>query len=311
MRLIIRADDVGYTNVHNLGTWKVIEQGIATAADLMLDTPGAEDAMTRLKSYPWISVGWHTHFWGSPVADPEKVPSLVAENGHFRSDLTTAEDVSAEEVLLELRTELNRCLDIMGNVPAYCASTYPETTPFGRAMAQINREYGIITNFMGQGGTMKLPSFLKLPPDAELQMDRSAFAPKPVDERWKDRKIFSSTNGGGHSPTDLLADAVATDPVKDFLDGADELLAHDDYTWFTAWHPGYLDHYVIREGDHGFAAKNFLLSRPIDAEALCDQRLKDWIAEKGIELVNFHDALFGTRQYQNHLRSIGSPLAIL
>ena len=64
MKLIIRIDDVGYTEVHNLGSWKAIEQGIATSADVMLDTPGTEDALRRLRDYPWISVGWHSHFWG-------------------------------------------------------------------------------------------------------------------------------------------------------------------------------------------------------------------------------------------------------
>lgn len=65
MKLIIRADDVGYTVTHNDGTMKTIEEGITTSADLMLDCPGTEDACIRLRQFPWISIGWHTHFWGS------------------------------------------------------------------------------------------------------------------------------------------------------------------------------------------------------------------------------------------------------
>jgi chitin disaccharide deacetylase len=93
MKLVIRADDVGYTDICNIGTFKTLEQGISTSADVMLDTPGTEDALLRLLEMPWISIGWHTHFWGSPVLDPTEVPSLVEEeNGRirFRKDLQNA-----------------------------------------------------------------------------------------------------------------------------------------------------------------------------------------------------------------------------
>ncbi|MGN1054189.1 MAG: ChbG/HpnK family deacetylase, partial [Erysipelotrichaceae bacterium] len=75
-RLIIRADDFGYTRIHNLGTFEAIDNGIVTSVDMMLDTPGSIDAMERIKDYPWISIGWHAHFWGRPVLDPSEVPSM-------------------------------------------------------------------------------------------------------------------------------------------------------------------------------------------------------------------------------------------
>ena len=43
-------------------------------------------------------------------------------------------------------------------------------------------------------------------------------------------------------------------------------------------------------------------------EALYSQRLHDWFLDNNIELCNLRDALYGTRDYQNHLRSIGSDL---
>ena len=87
MKLIVRIDDIGYTDINNMGSFLAIHEGIATAADVMLDTPGTEDALRRLKECPWISVGWHTHFWGSPVLPAEQVPSLIQENGHFKPDM--------------------------------------------------------------------------------------------------------------------------------------------------------------------------------------------------------------------------------
>jgi hypothetical protein len=41
-----------------------------------------------------------------------------------------------------------------------------------------------------------------------------------------------------------------------------------------------------------------------------DVRLKNWIKENHAELINCRDALYGTREYQNHLKLIGSDLAM-
>lgn len=86
MKLIVKADDYGYTPTYNDGTIKAIEEGLVTTVDLMLDTPGVEDAIERIKAYPWISVGWHSgHYWGVPAADPKLVPSMVNAEGGLNS----------------------------------------------------------------------------------------------------------------------------------------------------------------------------------------------------------------------------------
>ena len=53
MKLVIRADDFGYTEEFNRGTIEAIKHGIVTTVDMMLDTPGTLDAMERIKEYPW------------------------------------------------------------------------------------------------------------------------------------------------------------------------------------------------------------------------------------------------------------------
>lgn len=120
MKMIMRIDDVGYTHVHNLASFDAIDKGIATSADLMLDTPGTVEAMEFLRERPWISVGWHMHFWGSPVLPAEEVTTLLRENGHFRKDITSAEDVSEVEAYAELRAEILRawkCWDARRIIP--------------------------------------------------------------------------------------------------------------------------------------------------------------------------------------------------
>ena len=39
-KMIIRADDVGYTQVNDIGAFESIDMGVVTAADVMLECPG-------------------------------------------------------------------------------------------------------------------------------------------------------------------------------------------------------------------------------------------------------------------------------
>ena len=95
--MVFRADDVGMSEVCNIGAFESIENGVVTVAAIMLDCPGTVDALERLKALPWISVEWHMHMWGAPVLDPKEVPSLVEKggqfDGRFRTDLSRATDV--------------------------------------------------------------------------------------------------------------------------------------------------------------------------------------------------------------------------
>lgn len=303
MKLIIRADDVGYTDVCNIGAFETIEHGVVTNADVMMDTPGTVDALQRLKAFPWISLGWHGHMWGSPVLDPKDVPSLVMEeNGRirFRKNLRTLPDVVFEEALAECRAQIERCVRILGRAPDVTGGMRTTEAPFARAMKQVCDEYGIAYN------TTIYPG----PSDG---MPWTA----PVDPRWASRKIYHLGPRHPYNATQvLLADSLTAaekyDPASFYLDDPSHMLdLGEDEVMMTALHPGYVDYYVYRLGDYGPEARNFILARPVDVEALCSERLKDWIRKNRVVLVNYRDALYGTQEYQNHLRAIGSDLCML
>jgi len=291
MRMIFRADDVGYTDVNDIGAFETMERGVVSAADVMLDTPGTVGALTRLREMPWISVGWHTHFWGSPVLDPGLVPSLIISGtGRFRHDLRTAQDFSYDELLAEMRAQIDRCLSILGRVPDTGGSGLSFDAPFAKAVGQICSEYGIPVNFAYKTG-------------------RDGMA--PPDDRWADSKIYIMDPDPAYraATTDTLELFQNYDPVRYYTDdlfGIGSFPA--DAVLEQSWHPGYLDHYNMRDGDYGPRAAHFTLLRIIDVHALCSGELHNWIRENGIELCNFRDALYGTRSYQNHLRMTGNDL---
>ena len=303
MKLIIRADDIGYTDVCNIGAFETVERGVVTSADVMLDTPGTEDALERLKAFPWISLGWHGHMWGAPVLDPQAVPSLVmADAGRirFRKDLRAAADVVFDEALAECRAQIERCVRILGRAPDTSGGSRANEAPFGTAMRQVCDEYGIAYN-------------VTIYPGPSDGMPWTA----PADPRWASRKIYHlgprhPLNASQALLTDSLTAIEAYDPASFYLDDPSHMLdLAEDEMMMTALHPGYVDYYVYRLGDYGPEARNFILARPVDVEALCSERLKNWIREYRVELVNFRDALYGTREYQNHLRAIGSDLCVI
>ena len=328
-KLIIRGDDIGHSKVCNIGSFEAIEKGIVTSADVMLDSPGTEDALERLRSLPWISVGWHTHMWGAPVLGPREVPSLVEKggqfDGRFRTDLSQAEDVDFNEAIRELRAQLDRCVRILGKSPDNGGGGNG-TSPWSRAMEQVSDEFGLAYGFTGSTNILdQYSEEYKIKIEAALQAGEewAKFYPtdiisrgNKVDEKWKNRKIVSPSSLGSY--IDLLTDSISEveknyDPVLFFTEDRGNILkTPEDNTILTVWHPGYVDYYVYRLGERTNRprARQWVVSRTQDVSALCDIRLKNWIKENRIELVNTRDALYGTNEYQKHLYAIGSDLAI-
>lgn len=288
-KLIVRADDIGYTKVHNLGTFETIENGIVTAADVMLDCPGTEDALEKLTKYPWISTGWHAHFWGAPVLNPKDVPTLYdPERKGFRKNLTRLEDVDFDEALAECRAEMERCVQILGKAMDTGGMGGAGDTPMARAMKQVIEEYGIITNYM------KSPF-----PGAETTKSKY---PEIIHGKFAAFRDLE---------TDSIKGITKYDPIAYYVEDKSGLLEQPDGTiMMHGWHPGYVDYFVYQEGDYGPNALNYIAIRTVDVHALTSPEVKAWIRDNKIELINTRDALFGTREYQNHLRAIGSDLAV-
>jgi len=323
-KMIIRADDVGYTEVCNIGTFQAIDGGMVTSADVMLDGFGAVDALERLKNYPWLSIGWHMHMWCSPVLPEEQVSSLIEKEGpfagRFRLDLPAAQDVSYDEALAELTAQLDRCLAILGRVPDTGNAGNPDT-PYGRAVNTVNARYGIPTGYAARAASD--PRVLKKVRDAQAAGEKwaqyyiakeRAFTPAAAE--WADRKIVILD--GSLPYMDLYTDSIGRvedtyDPVLYYTEDRAGILNYpEDVITEQSWHPGFVDYTVYRCGERGKRprAQQFVVGRTQDVAALTDDRLREWIRNNQIELVNFRDAMYGTRSFQNHLKETRSSLAV-
>ena len=305
MKMVIRADDAGYTHVHNIATFETTDRGFTTSVDLMLDTPGAVEAMEMLRERPWISVGWHPHFWGRPVLSPSAVPSLFdTARGHFRRDLLTADDISPDECRAEFRAELELCKLHMGRVPdTILIMARPGI--FYSALAEICDEYGIVRDYLYARPLLS----------AGNASGTEGYLP-PADPKWRDRNIYiTNIDRDSDFMQCLRSDSLKRQAEYDPLDlwykdacGLSRL--PDNCTAIVVLHPGYVDHYVYREGDFSPQSLHFMTIRVLDTHALCSPALHDWLLEHRIELINQRDALYGTTEYQDHLRAVGSDLYI-
>ncbi len=290
-KMIVRADDVGYTHVFNIGTFESIDNGIVTSADVMLESPGTVEALEFLRERPWLSIGWHSHFWFSPVLPVEQVQSLLTPGtNRVRPDIGTTDEIDAGELEAECHAQMKRCLQILGRVPDTTDLTSAKTV-FNAVKQKICDDYGIVYNFA-------------------TKRDRSGI--KYPDEKWKSRNIYIPAPAFAYEKvfTDSLTEQYEEyDPIRYYLEDPDKMLElPDDVILEQSWHPGYVDYTVYKQGDNGPRAKYFTTVRAEDVAALTSDTLKNWVREHKIELINFRDALYGTQEYQNHLRSIDSDL---
>src|SRR5258708_37665710 len=115
--IIVHADDLGETHAVNAAAIKALESGTINSASLMVPCPWFPEMADYAKSHPDADFGLHLtltservyYRWG-PVAPADKVPSLIDQNGYFHHDWDNNQHISAKEVEIELRAQIERAL---------------------------------------------------------------------------------------------------------------------------------------------------------------------------------------------------------
>jgi predicted glycoside hydrolase/deacetylase ChbG (UPF0249 family) len=83
-RLIINADDFGWSRSITDGILRAHRDGIVTSTSLLANQPASEYAISQLPGVPKLGVGIHLNLCsGAPVLPAEQVPSLVGGDGNF------------------------------------------------------------------------------------------------------------------------------------------------------------------------------------------------------------------------------------
>lgn len=141
-KLIINADDFGYSKGVNLGIIEAYQNGVVTSTTLMANMPGAQHAADLAKKNPGLGVGIHFVLTcGRPVSN--EAASLVNSQGDFNS-LSAIEEYGAAEVIeLELRSQFEKFISF-GIIPTHIDSHHhvhslPNVYPAVEKIARENQ----------------------------------------------------------------------------------------------------------------------------------------------------------------------------
>jgi len=132
-KLLIRADDLGYSEGTNYGIAKSVKEGLIKSVGFMVNMPSSIHGFNLIKGET-VCLGQHTNICiGKPITDPSLIPSITNEVGEFKSSKeyrAAKEDfVVLDEVILEIEAQYQRYKEIVGDDPHYFE---------GHAVASVN-----------------------------------------------------------------------------------------------------------------------------------------------------------------------------
>jgi predicted glycoside hydrolase/deacetylase ChbG (UPF0249 family) len=187
-KLIINADDFGYTPAVTQGIIEAHKNGVVTSTTALTVSDYFLEAMEIAnRSDPSLPIGIHltlTLTKGKPVLPTHLVPSLVDENGYFWNQSVFFEKVDLKEVYLEWDAQILRFFEsgrrpdhidshhnVHGknkeilevalalakkyNLPIRNPSRSPETLPLIELCAPVATPDRILPEFYGAGSTLE------------------------------------------------------------------------------------------------------------------------------------------------------------
>jgi len=121
--ILLRADDLGYSEGVNCGLAWACDNGLPMSVGLMVNLPAARHGF-ELIEHRDLCLGMHTTISaGKPVCDPVDVPSLVDENGlflpsdHYRN--ATEDPAVLADVEREVEAQYQAFIALTGREPNY------------------------------------------------------------------------------------------------------------------------------------------------------------------------------------------------
>lgn len=141
MKLIMRGDDLGFSEAVNHGLLKAVKDGVITSVGLMVNMPASVHGFELLKNQD-VALGLHTNICvGNPVGDPSKIPSLVDFNGAFCSSKTIRarqdDTIDVGECEIEIEAQLRKFQEITGKMPDYFEGHAVFSANFFTALANV------------------------------------------------------------------------------------------------------------------------------------------------------------------------------
>ncbi len=206
---MVRADDLGFSKAVNYGIYETVKNGIIKNIGFMVNMKDTMHGYNLVKDFD-ICLGQHTNVCvGKPISDPKKIPSLVQENGEFKTSKmyrSSKEDfVNLDEAILEVEAQYERFKEIVGKEPAYFEAHAVMSENLNKAIDIVGNRHGLKTLTMPGLG-------------------------KPMSVRGQDMYMYMDSMLPNYAPFESFKKMVET--------------AKNGYNMMVC-HPGYLDAYIM------------------------------------------------------------------
>ena len=120
-RLIVNADGFGFGTGATQGIFDALEEGkFITSVSVNANFQEAERVSELSSKYPHISIGVHLNpMVGKPCLHPQRVPSLVGQDGYFHghkfTGLLRKNMTSLDELEVEFDAQISKIKDLVGD----------------------------------------------------------------------------------------------------------------------------------------------------------------------------------------------------
>ena len=249
-RILIRADDLGWTEAINYGIAKTMREGIIPSVGLMPNMPAAQHGWNLVKDLA-PCVGQHTNICvGRPLTDPAKIPSLCQKDGTFkpsrayRETAKQGEDfVILDEVVQEIEAQYQRFVELTGQQPHYFEGHAVASSNFFKGLEIVAQRH-------------ELP-YLGLPLDGSVRFQNTLLH-MSMDSMKPDYDPFESLKAAA---------------LKDY--------GRDGCCMFVC-HPGYLDDELLR-------TSSMTVPRTKEVAMAIDPAVRQWLEDNQIKVVTYDD----------------------
>jgi hopanoid biosynthesis associated protein HpnK len=289
-RLIVNADDFGFTAGVNRGIVEAHRRGIVTSSTLMANGRAFDDAVRSAASVPRLSVGCHVVLIdGVPVLDAERLPSITTtdSNGpHLRDGLKSfaaralAGRLNPQEIEAEVSAQIRKLQS--AGISVTHVDTHKHTHLFPavlRPLLRAAQACGVhaVRNPFGPSKPLKSSALLARPGlwtrYAEVKILRALAA-----------KFREAARREGFVTPDGTLGIVVTGALDEKLFRGIAAIIPEG-TWEFVCHPGYND------VDLSSANTRLRQSRETELRVLTMPEARQLLFDQGIALISYRDLL--------------------
>ena len=283
-RLIVNADDFGFTSGVNRGIVEAHASGVVTSSTLMANGPAFAEAAQLAKTVPALSIGCHAVLIdGRPVLRPEQLPSLT-NDAHFRDGMIAfasraiAGRVNAGEITAEATAQIRKIQS--AGIAVSHIDTHKHTHLFPKILSPLLRAAAACGI-----RALRNPFGPRLPLRSGDLLARPGLWARSAQLRLLGRfagKFREAVDRDGFITPDGTLGIVVTGAL-------DETLFHaiarniPQGTWEFVCHPGYND------ADLQGAETRLRESRQTELRVLTLPAARELLLQEGIELISYRE----------------------